>query len=311
MIRSLAIFLAVACSTLYGLDFDRYHTQEEIGAYLREVADENPTLAKFHILGESDEGREIAYLTLTKGSEALPAIYFNGTHHGNEWSSTEGILGLVDYLLAHRDEPDVSELLTRYVFYLQPLVNPDGHFHKTREEVHGKDPNRDYLYPGAAEGSKFKTKIIPLVRQLADSRKFVAAAAYHSGIEEVIWPWCYTGNASGDADRFHTLAKAAADAMGYSRYLQSYYDYATNGEFIDYLYMTQGTYALTFEVSQALTPPASQLDFVVKRSIDGALAFVRALAADRDGRLALARAPRFSLETTRNPLWELLGMRLE
>ena len=99
----------------------------------------------------------------------------------------------MDYLLVHRDDADVSLLLSKYVFYLQPIVNPDGHQHHTREEIHGKDPNRDYAYPGGAANKKFKTKIIPLVKKLLDSRKFIAAAAYHSGIEEVLWPWCYTG----------------------------------------------------------------------------------------------------------------------
>ncbi len=314
MLSRLALAFAVLSSSLFAasIDFSRYHTQEEINQYLRDLARDNPALVHFYVLGESDEGREISYITLTKGSEtALPGIFFNGTHHGNEWSSTESILGLIQFLLQHKDEPQASAFLTRYVFYFQPLVNPDGHFHRTREEIHGADPNRDYEYPGASAGSQLKTQIIPLVKKLADSHKFRAAAAYHSGIEEIIWPWCYTGKGTADKDKFHTIAKKTAEAMHYDRYMQSYYDYQTSGEFIDYLYMTQKTVALTFEVSSDLTPNESQLESVVQRSVDGAFAFVQAVMDDDLGRLKLVRAPELSLFESRNPLWVLLGMRLE
>lgn len=308
--QRLALFFSFILSfNAFSLEFDRYHKQDEINRYLRDLAREYPTMVKFYTLGESDQKREISYITLTKGTEALPAIYFNGTHHGNEWSSTESILGLIDYLIVHRDDEAISNLLSKYVFYLQPLVNPDGHLKHTREDINGKDPNRDYNYPGGS--NKFKTKIISLMRKLVDSRKFIGAVAYHSGIEEVLWPWCYTGAATNHKDVFYTISKKAAVAMKYSRYLQSYNDYATNGEFIDYLYMSQGTIALTFEVSSALTPSESQLDFVVKRSIKGALAYIEGLAAYHEGRLRVESAPLWTTRKSPNPLWELLGEKLE
>jgi hypothetical protein len=291
--RSIFVLILFFSVPAHALDFNAYHTQDQINQYLRDLAQRYPTLVQFHNLGTSDENREINYIT----------------HHGNEWSSTEGILGLVDYLITNKSEATVAALLNQYVFYLQPLVNPDGHFHQTREDINGNDPNRDYAYPGS--GTQFKTKIIPLVKSLLDSHVFRAAAAYHSGIEEILWPWCYTASASKDKDLFHTFAKKVAVAMGYDRYLQSYDDYATEGEFIDYAYMSQGTFGLTYEVSADFTPAESDLPGVVSRSIDGAMAFIKSVSDYDRGQLSIEPEATVSLAHSKNPMWTLFGQKLE
>jgi hypothetical protein len=313
MFRRVALVLALTwvSSSLFAIDFTKYHSQDEIGQYLRGVATSYPELAHFYVLGKSDEGREVAYLTMTSGADSLPGIFFNGTHHGNEWSSTEALLGLVEYFVQHRNDAEVAGLLSKYVFYFQPLVNPDGHFHRTREDANGADPNRDYEYPNAPTGSQFKTKIISLMKKLIDSHHFRAAAAYHSGIEEVIWPWCYTSAPTEQKDLFYTFAKGAASAMGFSRYMQSYYDYPTDGEFIDYMFMTQGTFALTYEVSDDFTPAASQLKAIVARSVKGAMAFINAVAAHDAGHLSVESSASIVHALEFNPRWKAMGRRLE
>ena len=309
MQKILALCL-VLCSPVFALDFSRYHTQDEINGYLQQLAQDNPPLVHFYNLGESDEKRPINYITLTKGNEKLPALFFNGTHHGDEWSSTESILGLTDYLITHKEDPKISALLTKYVFYLEPLVNPDGHFRKTREDVNGNDPNRDYSYPGET-GTGFQTKIISLMKKLLDSRKFHAAAAYHSGIQEVLWSWCYTNTPTDQNNVLYTMGKNSATAMGFDRYLQSYDDYETEGEFIDYAFMTQGTFALTFEVSDAKTPPESDLASIVSNSILGAMSFAQSVSDYDAGTLNIEQAPTYSLVNNHNILWDMLGRKLE
>ena len=144
-----------------------------------------------------------------------------------------------------------------------------------------------------------------------DSHKIRAAAAYHSGIEEIIWPWCYTGDGTPDKDLFYTLAQKTATAMQYDRYLQSYDDYETEGEFIDYAYMTQKTLALTFEVSSDYTPAESELDSVVKRSVLGAMAFIDGVRDTDNGALKTRVAPHSLADNSVSYLWRLLGFRLE
>jgi predicted deacylase len=269
------LFWLVSASNLWAIDFNKYHSQEEINSYLKQVAADHPDIARFHFLGYSQRGRDINYVVIAKGdAEAMPAIYLNGTHHGNEKSSTETILAVIDYLVTNRTQPQVAELLENYAIYLQPLVNPDGHAANTREDVQGRDPNRDYSYPERSDEDSFKTPQIKLVKELADRVRFRAAAAYHSGMEAVLWPWCFTSQRPADNDTFYTISKATARAMGMTRYVQSHSDYATRGEFIDYVYMAHGTVAVTVEVSNDATPPPSRLNAVVQRAVAGSMAFM-------------------------------------
>ena len=65
--------------------------------------------------------------------------------------------------------------------------------------------------------------------------------------------------------------------MGIKRYIQSYKDYKSEGEFIDYAYMQYGTYALTVEVSRFTKPSRKQLPEVVHNTIRGVLAYLASL----------------------------------
>ena len=272
--------------TFHDLSFSQYHSQDAVKSYLSNAASAHAGLVTFTKLGVSRQGREIDVIAIShRDPSTVPAIYFNGTHHGDEWSSTEGILGLADYLVTHHDEPAVKSTLDQYAIWLQPLVNPDGHDARTREDSQGNDPNRDYEYPTGNPSAAYRLPEIKLVRDLVARIKPRGAAAYHSGIEEVIWPWCYTGSDAPNAQAASTAGKIVADAMGFDRYLQSYDDYPTTGEFIDFTYSKYGALSLTFEVSTAKTPSAASLDRVVKNSVKGALAFIDTVKAVDSGTL--------------------------
>ncbi|RYZ56568.1 MAG: hypothetical protein EOP07_12330 [Proteobacteria bacterium] len=278
--RSLKLILVVLwlTPTAWALDFNRYHDQDEIAAYLRTEALNNPELVKFDILGKSQQGREVAVVTISKNiSSEAPAVYFNGTHHGNERASTETVLGLIDFLVREQNTPAVDRLLRRYRIILQPMVNPDGHALNLRTDSRGIDPNRDYATPNKPEKDAFQIVETRLVRDLMLKEKVVASAAFHSGLEAVLWPWCHTPTLSQHDPIFRTLAGTVAKTMDLNRTSQSYYDYQTDGEYIDFAYMRHGTYALTFEVATEATPAANRLDSVVKRAVRGSLAFLRSV----------------------------------
>jgi predicted deacylase len=279
-------------SDVFAIDFARYHAQDEINSYMRDLAAANPGLVRFRALGYSEQGREIDYVVISKGDpETLPALYLNGTHHGNEKSSTESVLGLIDYLVTHRGDPHVGPLLDAYAIYLQPLVNPDGHAANTRGDARGRDPNRDYSYPERSDDESFKTPPVRLVKELTDKVKFHAAIAYHSGMEAVLWPLCYTPAHAAEYDTFYTLSKLTAEAMGIGQYMQSFRDYPSRGEFIDYAYLVHGTIALTLEVSAQGNPPAPELAAVVRRAIAGGMTFMLGVMQLDEGSLEIRHAP--------------------
>jgi len=280
LIHSLKIILVVLWLTpnAWALEFNRYHDQDEIAAFLRTEAANNPELVRFEVLGKSQQGREIALVAITKTlSPDAPAIYFNGTHHGNERASTEAVLAFITFLVREQNAPAVDRLLRRYRVLLQPMVNPDGHALNLRTDSKGVDPNRDYATPNKPEKEAFQLVETRLVRDLMMREKIVASAAYHSGLEAVLWPWCHTPTLSQHDPVFRTLASTVAKTMQMNRTSQSFYDYQTDGEYIDFAYMRHGTYALTFEVAQEAAPAANRLDAVVRRAVSGSFTFLRTI----------------------------------
>jgi len=283
------------------ITFAAYHTQQQIGDYLRSVAAAVPEIAQYKVLGQSTQGRDVAYLIINATCRNdPPAILANGTHHGDELSSTEAALALPNCLF--RDsatDASVRNLLKTFAFYILPLVNPDGHAANSRSNANGVDINRDYSYPGRSDADSFKTVEAKLIKSLQESVGFRAAIAYHSGAQEVIWPWCYTGDATADDALFVVAGQKAAAAMNFAIYQQSYDDYPTTGEYIDYAYGKSHTLAATFEVSTARAPAATELNAVVELACKGTVAWAQA-ANDGLGRSlhALPAADRKSYPLT-------------
>ncbi len=278
--RSLQLIFALSVLTTaaFGIEFNRYHDQEEIAVYLRQEAAARPELVKFEVLGKSHQGREIAMVTLTKASSPeAPALYFNGTHHGNERASTEAVLALIDHLIKNQNQVAIDKILRRYRILLQPLVNPDGHALNLRTDSKGIDPNRDYASPNKADKDAFQIVETRIVRDLLQREKVIASAAFHSGLEAVLWPWCHSPQQSQHDPVFRALAAAASKPMQVNRTTQSFYDYQTEGEYIDFAYMRHGVYALTFEVSHEAAPAANKLQATVRRTVQGSLSFIRAV----------------------------------
>lgn len=273
---------------LPAISFDHYHSQEEIADYLRAVADAAPNFTRFEVLGESSQGREIAVLVIdATGEEDPPALYANGTHHGDEKCGTEAALALIDYLLQHRADPDIAALLEAYAVYVQPLVNPDGHANNQRGDAYGRDPNRDYMIPGRDESEAFQLVETRLVRDLHDRVDIRASIAYHGGVEVILWPWGFTYDHTADHDLFNTLAKEGADAMGFDSYYESVELFPAEGEYSDFAYMSSQTLSITAEISEVKTPSTSDLATIVDRARRGSIAYLEAVRAYEAGELAL------------------------
>jgi Zinc carboxypeptidase len=111
--------------------FDRLYTFPEHEAFMRGYAAAYPDWVRLEQIGSSGQGRGMWLLTITNpdsGDEhAKPAIYVDANIHANEVQGAEVTLYLVDFLLRNYGRLDrVTELLDRVVFYVLPVVNPDG-----------------------------------------------------------------------------------------------------------------------------------------------------------------------------------------
>ena len=269
----------ISVGKLPAISFLAYHNQQQIEDYLQAVAAAFPAIATYKVNGQSGQGREIPYLIINATCQANPpALFVNGTHHGDEPSSTESVLAIPDYLLRNSTtDASLRGLLETFAFYVLPLVNPDGFALHTRENASGVDVNRDYSYPLRSDADSFHTVEAQHMKSLQESVAFRAAIAYHSGAQEVLWPWCYEADATLDASFFTAAGQKTAQVMNFVVYQQSYDDYPTQGEYIDFAYWKNHTLAATFEVSTDKTPSVASLAGVVDGACKGTFAWIQAV----------------------------------
>ncbi|HEV2844672.1 MAG TPA: M14 family zinc carboxypeptidase, partial [Thermoanaerobaculia bacterium] len=111
--------------------FNRLNPYEDIVGHLKGYAAAYPKWAKVESIGKSGQGRDLWMITITNpetGPElSKPAMYIDGNTHANEVQGAEAALYTADYLLKNYGRlPRVTEMLDRSVFYILPMVNPDG-----------------------------------------------------------------------------------------------------------------------------------------------------------------------------------------
>jgi murein tripeptide amidase MpaA len=113
------------------LRFDDYYRYAELTRALEELTAAYPDLCQMGSVGQSWEGRDVWYVTLTNqatGShDSKPAIYIDGNTHAGEVTGSMVALYTIDYLLKNYGVDDrVTWLLDNRTFYVIPRVNPDG-----------------------------------------------------------------------------------------------------------------------------------------------------------------------------------------
>ena len=111
--------------------FDHYHSLEEITTYLKAVAAKYDNLATLIEVGRSRAHRTIYAIEITNSATGpaheKPGFYLDGNIHGGEVLSGEGALYIIDLLLErYESDETIRSLVDTSVFYIVPIVNPDG-----------------------------------------------------------------------------------------------------------------------------------------------------------------------------------------
>ena len=114
--------------------WNRFYDYHGIVDLCRQFALEWPELCELSFIGESHEGRPMPLLTLfnrsTGSAETKPAMWIDGNVHGNEVQGAEAALYTAWLLLErHGELPSLTALVDETVFYIFPMVNPDGRQH--------------------------------------------------------------------------------------------------------------------------------------------------------------------------------------
>jgi len=111
--------------------WNRFYDYDGIVALCQRLAEAYPRYCRLDFIGTSVEGRPMPLLTIgnaTTGDEADKcAMWVDGNVHGNEVQGAEACLYLAWTLLErHEDLPSIRSLVDERVFYILPMVNPDG-----------------------------------------------------------------------------------------------------------------------------------------------------------------------------------------
>jgi hypothetical protein len=114
--------------------WNRYYTNEGLYELYRKLERAHPDLVQLESIGKSYEGRDLWLLTVTnfanKPHHEKPAFWIDGNIHANEIQTAEVSVYTAWYLLENYGTNEfISGLLDEKVFYILPVLNPDGREH--------------------------------------------------------------------------------------------------------------------------------------------------------------------------------------
>lgn len=91
--------------------------------------------------GLSEMGQDIPLLKVGKGPEVVLAW---SQMHGNESTTTKALFDFLKFISQrHHFQPQIEQFLSKFTFYIFPILNPDGAHSYTRENANNIDLNRD------------------------------------------------------------------------------------------------------------------------------------------------------------------------
>ncbi len=267
----------------------KYRSYQDVVNTFKNLAEKNPDIASYEVLGKSTEGRDQPMLRISgmspgeAESARLPAILYQGCHHAREYLSVEMPLRFAEYLVSQYATNDaVKRLIDTREIYIAPMINPDGHVYDYSDGIRGKswrknrkplgngqygvDLNRNYGYQwgggGASTSPSSDTYRGPSgfsEIEIQNIRDFVKAKRhrmevnldFHSFSELILYPWGYTYDPIADATAFEVHTKMAKQMALWNGYTpQSAADlYIASGVSMDYFYGELGMTTFTFELS--------------------------------------------------------------
>ncbi len=114
-------------------DFGRwpYPLYEENGARLRVLADQYPGIATLHVIGQTQQGRDMLLMEITNKStgpgEDKPGMWLDGNMHASEVNGRPTMMYFIERALSRygKDEK-VTRLVDTRAFYVLPMFDADG-----------------------------------------------------------------------------------------------------------------------------------------------------------------------------------------
>lgn len=255
-----------------------YATYAAISAQVSSLAATYPTLCSLSSIGRSMENRDLWLLRITNtaggvGSLPKPQVKITGGIHGNEFVGTDVCLRLAHHLLENYGTT-TGVLVDTTDICILPLLNPDGYVRNQRENVGGKDLNRDFpIFSDASQSSTVgRQPETALMMNWVAGQSFALGLTYHSGALGVAYPWGHDHQYWNPAVQNPETALYLALSLAYAStnapmYAKSDWNtpggdgwvhgtingaqwYPVLGEMQDWSYRARGTLEITVELSE-------------------------------------------------------------
>ena len=262
------IFLAFTAQPSEAVEL--LHTYDSMKEDTQELANQYPNIA-IYSEHASSTGLNLEIfsvdvaLNITELSEeelaALPTMYVDGVHHGNEGMSAEAaFLFLQDILERSNTDPTYLEGKRLVV---TPVMNADGYFQDCRNNWDGVDLNRNYpymwgmygtsdtrgtcpasgTYRGPSEGSEIETQAN---MELMRGMNLYVYFSGHTGSNDIVLPWKITGEFAvpiADWELYENFLNESTNVSGLS-----YRDPSGAGESIAWGYGARTAVSVIVEV---------------------------------------------------------------
>ena len=136
-----------------------YYSYDDFVAYM--LAIQSEPLAQVTQIGTSVLGRPLYRIVIDPPAPANPVpkrtFVTTWRQHGDEYSSSYVLEGLLDLLLGRSGLVTPPELLDGVRWIVYPLVNPDGAFLNQRYNANNVDLNRDWVPTGCTDIQEIET----------------------------------------------------------------------------------------------------------------------------------------------------------
>jgi predicted deacylase len=211
-----------------------YISYDEIRTLMQKWAQEAPEIAEYGEYGRTSRGTPCTYLRV--GTKGKPKVCIHAELHGNEKLSTAATMWIMHKMLTeYAKDPEITWLVENRDVWWIPVLSPDTHMRS--RHVEGRDPNRDYPYPGRRAHTP--TSPVRNIIALHEREKFKGVISGHTYGTVYFWP--SIGNRQ-DQEIHKELARKMGAKSGYNA---SRISSRPNGYEIDYYYSTGAVAILT------------------------------------------------------------------
>lgn len=242
---------------------------------LLDLAAVNPDFAEVRSFGSSVLDVDLWLIDIHApdvAADALPVLYIDGNHHGNEQYGSESVWFFLEDLMDRSLTEEGAQRLSEVRVVAAPIINPDGTATNKRTNTNNVDLNRNYPYHwglygtsdspaglnyrGASPASEPETQANVALMDEIHPDIYLST---HTGSHDIVLPWRQTGDPSDgpmpDWSAYGPFLAGIEEVSGLG-----YRDPSGAGESISYAYGALGAVSLIPEVDTTQFQPATQED---------------------------------------------------